>query len=308
MEYERVARWTRDYPELTGQFYDCLGRHPQHTFFYPAEEYEPHHLDRLAEICGRGFGDVEVHLHHDADTAEHVRATLSQFTETLHQRHGLLRKDSLGRVSYAFIHGNWALDNSRPDGRWCGVNNELTILLETGCYADFTMPAAPDPCQTSTINSVYYAGDDPRRPKSHDRGVAAAVGRTPPGDSLLLVQGPIALNFGSRKWGIVPRLENGDLTGRLPPTIDRLMLWLQAGVQVAGRDDWTFVKLHTHGAQERNLEMLLGRPMQDFHTALHQYAKEHDWLKYYYVTASQMAALVHAAESGVTDPALVLRS
>jgi hypothetical protein len=51
----------------------------------------------------------------------------------LHQRHGLLRKDPVtGQVLYAFIHGNWALCNSRPDGRWCGVKEEIKILLETG--------------------------------------------------------------------------------------------------------------------------------------------------------------------------------
>ena len=47
------------------------------------------------------------------------------------------------------------------DGRYCGVNDELTVLRETGCYADFTMPAAPDVSQTRTINAIYYAADDP---------------------------------------------------------------------------------------------------------------------------------------------------
>jgi hypothetical protein len=308
LELGRVARWGQEYPKLAHQYHDCLGRPPQHTFFYPIEEYEPHHLDCLAEVCRQGVGDVEVHLHHDCDTAENLRETVGQFKQTLHQRHGLLRKDSQGQVSYAFIHGNWALDNSRPDGRWCGVNNELTVLLETGCYADFTMPSAPDPCQTSTINGIYYAADDPLRPKSHDRGVAAAVGSHQAQESLLMIQGPLGLDWGRRKWGILPRLENGDLTERHPPTVERLMLWLQAGVQVSGRADWSFVKVHTHGAQEPNMKMLLGRPMHEFHRSLGQFAQEQNWFKYYYVTASQMASLVHAAEAGVTDPAEVLGS
>src|SRR5438270_655349 len=61
VENDRVARWLREYPTLAVRFTDCLGRHPQHSFFYPAEEYEPEHLNSLAEICRRGFGDVEVH-------------------------------------------------------------------------------------------------------------------------------------------------------------------------------------------------------------------------------------------------------
>src|SRR6202043_585670 len=98
-----------------------------------------------------------------------------------------------GEVAYGFVHGNWALDNSRPDGRWCGVNNELDILRQTGCYADFTLPSYPSPTQTRKINSIYYATDDPARPKSHDRGIN--VGSAPrPANSLMLIQGPLALN------------------------------------------------------------------------------------------------------------------
>ncbi|MBK8740376.1 MAG: hypothetical protein IPM02_13005 [Betaproteobacteria bacterium] len=72
---------------------------------------------------------------------------------------------------FAFIHGNWCLDNSRRDGRWCGVNNELRVLGELGCYADFTLPSAPSDTQTRKINSIYYANDDSTHPKSHDDGV-----------------------------------------------------------------------------------------------------------------------------------------
>ena len=306
VEIDRVGRWRDEYPRLAAQFADSRGRPPQHTFFYPEEEYEPEHLDAVAAICRQGFGDVEVHLHHDQDTAEGVREKLTRFTGQLHQRHGLLHRDAAGRLQYAFIHGNWALDNSRPDGRWCGVNNELSILIETGCYADMTMPSAPAACQTSTINSIYYATDDPQRPKSHDRGTAVRVGGRQPAESLLMIQGPLALDWSSRKWGVLPRIENGDLTGRRPPTLARLALWLQAGVQVAGRPDWSFVKLHTHGTQDANAAMLLGEPMRQFHAALRDWAARDDGFRYYYVTAWEMAALARAAESGATDPAAVL--
>jgi hypothetical protein len=172
---DRMQRWISEYPRLANQFADSRGRPPQHTFFYPAEDYEAEYLEELAGICRQGLGDVEVHLHHDHDTAEGLREKLSTFATALHHEHGLLERDGDGRISYGFIHGNWALDNSRPDGRWCGVNNELSVLMETGCYADFTMPSAPAPCQTSTINSIYYAQDDPAAPKEclsrirHDR-------------------------------------------------------------------------------------------------------------------------------------------
>lgn len=80
---------------------------------------------------------------------------------------------------YGFIHGNWALGNSRPDGRCCGVNNELNVLRETGCYADFTLPSFPSPTQTRKINSIYYAVNRPERPKAHDTGRDVGTGPPP---------------------------------------------------------------------------------------------------------------------------------
>jgi len=174
---QRVDRWCAEYPRLFGDIQDSRGRVPQHTFFYPEDEYRPEYLDRLKELVDGGYGDVDVHLHHDGDTASILTDKLSAFRDTLYNRHGLLRRDPLtGDIAYGFIHGNWALCNSRPDGRWCGVDQELTVLKDTGCYADFTMPSAPDPTQTSIINSIYYAKDIPGQRKSHDAGILAKVG------------------------------------------------------------------------------------------------------------------------------------
>ncbi|HKB41457.1 MAG TPA: hypothetical protein VKD72_33835, partial [Gemmataceae bacterium] len=132
----RVEHWVTEYPRRLGSFRDSDGRPPRHSFFFPQEEYEPHHLAALAKLCRAGFGEVEVHLHHDHDTADGLRAKLLWFKQVLAERHGLLATDRrTGELGYGFIHGNWALDNSRPDGRWCGVNNELDVLRETGCYA-----------------------------------------------------------------------------------------------------------------------------------------------------------------------------
>jgi hypothetical protein len=197
------------------------------------------------------------------------------------------------------------LDNSRPDGRWCGVNNEIDVLRETGCYADFTMPSAPASCQTTTINSIYYACDDPQRPKSHDTGSPARRGVRQPPDSLLLIQGPLALDWSRRKYGLLPSIENGELTGIRPPTLARLWNWLGAGIGVQGAPDVRFVKLHTHGAWEANTSMLLGEPMRAFHAGLRQYADEHEEFRYYYVTAREMAAAVRALEEGAKVSATV---
>jgi len=296
----RVERWVRDYPRHLGAFRDSDGRPPRHSFFYPIETYHADHIDMLGELCQQGFGEVEVHLHHDNDTSANLRRTLTEARNTFAGRHRQLARDRrTGAVKYAFIHGNWALDNSHPTGCACGVNDELDILRETGCYADLTMPSAPDRAQTRTINSIYYAVDDPRRPKSHDTGTP--VGSAPrPANSLMMIQGPLVLNWALRKFGIVPRVENGCVQGNQPPSTARLKNWLRARVQVPSRPDWYFVKLHTHGANEGNMDALLGAPAVRFHSDLARLAAENPRFHFHYVTARELYNLARAAEDGWT--------
>jgi hypothetical protein len=298
VSHARVRRWVTDYPRQFARFRDSDGRTPRHSFFYPVEEYEAEYLDALAGLCRAGFGEVEIHLHHDNDTADNLRRTLLDFRDRLAERHGLLsRRRDTDEPKYGFIHGNWALDNSRPDGRLCGVNNELDVLRETGCYADFTLPSAPSPCQTRTINRLYYAVDDPHRPKSHDTGFSVGEGPAPD-RSLLIVQGPLLLDWGRRKLGLLPAVENACLQPSQPPSVHRLDLWLRARVQVPARPDWFFVKLHAHGAREEHQETLLGEPMVRFHEVLAARARANPHFHFHYVTAREMYNLVKAAEAG----------
>ncbi len=296
---ERVRRWTDGYPVSVDGVSDSRGRAPQHTFFYPIECYQAAHIEQLAGLCRAGLGDLEVHLHHEDDSADNLRTVLLQATETLHQRHGLLRKNAGGQISYGFVHGNWALDNSHPDGRHCGVNSELTVLSETGCYADFTMPAAPSLEQTRTINSIYYAIDDPQLPKSHDSGVMSSRQKECPSQGLLMIQGPLLVC--QKRLLSKPRLENGNISGTQPPSISRFDDWLRARVNVRGSEDWLFVKLHTHGAQEKNAAVLLGTAMREFHREVKATAEVRGF-RYYYVTAWEMAQLVKQAERGLNAP------
>jgi hypothetical protein len=295
----RVRAWVERYPSLTNDLSDDDGRRPQHTFFYPIEQYQGHHADALAGLVADGHGEVEVHLHHDHDTSDNLRRTLDSFKNQLYAKHGLLTRNSDGSIAYAFIHGNWALDNARPDGRFCGVNDEITILRETGCYADFTMPAAPDPSQTRTVNSIYYAIDDPQSPKSHDRGPRVAVRRRAPGGALLMIQGPLSVNWSRRKLLVLPTLDVGAIDGSagFTPTLKRFLRWIDVGVTVEGRPEWVFVKIHTHGAPERNAGVLLGPQMHAFHQAILDGQTRLNYVVHY-VTAREMANIVAAAEAG----------
>lgn len=291
-----VDEWISEYPRRFRDFRDSDGRGPRHTFFYPVDEYQEHHVDALAGLCALGHGEVELHLHHDNDTAENLEATLRRWTDLLAGRHGLLGRWPDGRLAYGFVHGNWALNNSRPDGRFCGVCDELSVLARTGCYADFTLPSAPSPTQTRVINRIYYAQSRPGQKRPHDTGVPVGSGEAPDG-GLMLIQGPLRLC----RQGLVPRVENACIQGSQPPTMERLDRWIKCRVGVAGRPDLVFIKLHTHGAKAVNRQVLLGDAMLRFHMGLAERAASDSLFRYHYVTAREMYNLAKAAEAGTSE-------
>lgn len=299
IERQRVARWVTEYPGLCRGLADSDGLPPQHTFFYPSEEYRSEHIDSLVDLCRNRFGEIEIHLHHDNDTEVGLRANLSEFLQRLSQRHGAIPIDpATGALRWAFIHGNWALDNSRGDGRWCGVNNELQILSSMGCYADFTLPSAPSDTQTRTVNRLYYATDDPHQPRSHDIGEPVRVGGAPSGH-LMIVQGPLGLRWKLRGAIPVPAIENSDIRAGNRPTPERIDQWVRTGITVEGRPDWVFVKVHTHGTQERDIDTLLGEPTRRMFEHLCENYNDGERHRLHFVTAREMYNIARAAEAGL---------
>ena len=259
---ERVARWRRGWPEIAARHRDDDGRPPCYSFFYPQEEYRPELLDPLAEMVAAGIADVEVHIHHDGGGEQEFLDRMGRFIETLSTRHALLRRHE-GRLVFGFIHGNWALDNARPDGRWCGLNNELTLLRDLGCYADFTMPAAPNPSQGGPVNLIYRVTDDPERPRSFERGVAVVPGLPALGD-LTMIPGPLVVDFEGRFF-MKPRIDTGELARYHRPSLHRAEAWFRAAPRIG---DHAFLKVFTHGAQEGNAESLLGGDLDTLFGAL----------------------------------------
>ncbi|HUI78274.1 MAG TPA: hypothetical protein VLY24_10165 [Bryobacteraceae bacterium] len=249
---ERVERWTGLWPAIARRHCDSAGRPPCYTFFYPAEQYHPRVIDDLTKLCREKIGDVEIHLHHDRDTEDQFCNRMGLFIDRLHSGHGLLHKEN-GRPVFGFIHGNWALDNSLPGGRLCGLNNEIALLRDLGCYADFTLPSAPSPAQVRMVNTIYWATDDVSRPKSHDWGIPLQPGGPVCGD-LLMIPGPLTVNL--REWNRhpVPKLETGELAGHALPSRHRARLWIKAAPRIGSE---VFIKLFTHGAPEKNSVPLL---------------------------------------------------
>ena len=292
---QRLHTWITEYPKIAEKHKDTDGEILKYSFFYPEEEYRKQDLDILSSFCRSGWGEVEVHLHHHNDTSDNVRRTLLNYKKRLYEVHGQLPVNRItGEINYGFIHGNWALDNSRPDGKWCGVNDEITILQETGCYADFTMPSAPSATQTRKVNSLYYAIDDPHKPKSHDWGRDATVGTKPKG--LLMIQGPLGLRCSAKffQW----KIENGGLQGNNPPTKNRIEYWLNRKIRIAGFDQGIFVRLYTHGTQEAVMEMLFKKGgFEQLFSGFEEVAAEIG-VTLHYLSAREMANIILAAEDG----------
>lgn len=300
---QRIGKWRETFPEIVSDYRDASGRGPRHTFFYPVEQYDADLIEPLADLCRETGSEIEIHLHHHNDTPEGLTEALEKGKRDL-RSHGFLPNDETGAIRYGFIHGNWALNHSHPEGKGCGVEREIPILRDTGCYADFTMPSAPSPTQARVINTIGYLPDLAGR-AAIDEIEPAVVSKTrkkrKQSDTLLSIPGPLAPNLKWRKFGLIPRLENGDLTGANPPTKARLELSVNQGVCVEGQPNWAFVKCHTHGGIEPNFHMLLGEPMRSFHAAATAMSGR---VRFHYVTAREMANLVHAAEDGKTgDPA-----
>lgn len=297
--HQRVRTWSEGYAASFGEFRDADGRPPRHTFFYPGEQYAPEHLESLGELVRKGLGEVEVHLHHDGDTAATLRRSLDG-TIADFGRHGHLSRDAGGRPRWAFIHGNWCLANSRRDGRWCGVDAELPLLFQAGCYADFTFPSAPDETQPGIVNQIYWPTGDLSQRRAHERGERARVGGVHR-DRLLVIQGPIALARRAGRAGL--RIESSALDAGDPPTPARVDTWAAQDIQVEGRPEWIFVKVHTHGAPERNAASLLGPDGRRLHQYLAaRYNDGRRWILHY-VTAREMYNVALAAMEGASgDP------
>jgi len=293
----RLERWCREYPKAIEPWRDSDGRPLAHTYFYPAEQYDRGHLERLADHCHAGWGEVEVHLHHGirvADTAVNLRNTLIGFRDTLAFEHGCLSfAEGDPSPRFAFVHGNFALANSAA-GFGCGVDEELQVLAEAGCYADLTFPTNPfHPSQRAKINSLYECGAPLTKRAAYRSGRDLTSGRAAE-KFPLIVQGPLMPSFsgGSRL-----RIENGSFTGATPPTLGRLQLWKQAIISVEGKPDWLFLKLHCHSMDPTQEEAVLGASFRNFLQSMVEGADQRGEILHF-VSAREMVNVILAACDG----------
>jgi hypothetical protein len=298
-QVQRLERWCREYPIAVDPWRDTDGFPLRHTYFFPAEQYDATLIERLAEHCRSGWGEIEIHLHHGLaapDTAENTRKALAGFRDTLERLRCLSRWDGEGPARYAFVHGNWALANSAR-GESCGVDEEMQILADTGCYADFTLPSAPHHAQVNKINSIYECALPLSQRAPHRRGRDVRRGH-PPQTFPLIVQGPLGLRFFGPRDGVhAPHIENGELAAANPPTMERLELWKDIAITVTGRPDWIFVKLHCHGMDPQDQEAMTGAPVSNFLRDLKGVSAQSGY-RVHFVTAREMVNVILAACDG----------
>lgn len=303
----RVKTWCERYEAMADAWRDADERPLRHTYFCSAEQYDKKLIDRLAEHCRKGWGEIEIHLHHGVetpDTPANTRQVLTRFRDHLEQHGCLSRFEGHGPPRYAFVHGNWALANS-AGGQYCGVDDEMQILAETGCYADLTLPSAPDPAQVAKINACYECTLPLDQRAPHRKGRDLRCGH-PPNIFPLIVQGPLGLSFSRRIWGLrVPHIENGNLTAQFLPTMDRLRLWRKIAFRIQGQPNWLFIKLHCHGMNPPDTEALLGDPMRLFLKELVETVRVTGKYILHFVTAREMVNIILAACDGFAgDPGL----
>ncbi len=211
--------------------------------------------------------------------------------------HGVVSA-AVGRPAWAFIHGNWALANGRPDGRWCGVDDELALLHELGCYADFTFPerARPVPAVDRQPHLLPTRRRAPARLRLHG---SPPRGRT---------RGPLACCSCKGLWrsraaspteGVGLRLETGALDAGDPADrgstqdVDRPV---RPRRRAAGVDVREAAHPRSSGAEREHSARR--PPMEAFHEALATLASRGPW-RVHYVTAREMYNVARAAMDGM---------
>ncbi len=276
--------WLKKFRPIAEKHFDSFGNRFRYTWFYPYDERNEQVVRSLSKVAFEGYGEVELHWHHPPATSATFPGMLEEAIQWF-QRHGALISCGPHRgTHFAFIHGNWALDNSQPR---CGVNNELEILHNHGCYADFTFSTIGTPSQPQKINAIYYA-DDTNGPKSYNSGIDVEVGK-PIDGRLMIFEGPIAFDF--KKMGI----EYGAVESYAIPNEARINQWININIHVKGRPEWAFVKVYSHGVQssaailENHLDLLL--------QFLEEICKKRK-ISLHYMTTREAYNVVKAAEDG----------
>lgn len=293
--------WLNNYSVMAAKHHDADGRMPQHTWF--TFQLATGALQRIAQCVFKGLGEQEIHLHHgtDNDTYNDNRMEFANkiwaWQAALQSYGACLSAEPTPRTYFGFIHGDWALDNSRLNQgirQYCGANTELHLLCILNCYGDFTFPSGST-TQPAWYDKIFYSFDSDS-PKSYDDStlIREPVASEPPPDinELMMFEGP-----GNN--GLLCDVDNMH-----PPTLTQMGLWLDEYVHVPGRDNWVFVKVFTHGAQtltsdSNGVSNLVGAVADQFYTDIERTYNDGKDYVLHYVNARESYNIVRAAIDGM---------
>jgi hypothetical protein len=299
-QMKRVDDWCQQARTIGEAVRDEDGTPFRHTNFYPLEQYHGPLVQQLADLQAEGLCEVEVHLHHGVDYPDNpvnLRRSLIEFRDVLAQEHQCLsREKDVGLPRYAFVHGNLALANS-AGGRCCGVDSEMQILAETGCYADFTLPAAPNQSQVPRLNAIYQCGRPLHERAPHRSGPGLQAGSPP--KLPVIFSGPLIFNWRRRIRGIpIPRLDDGVLAANYPLDFARFNRWRGARIGVKGVPEWIFIKLSCHGFMPADQPVMIGEPMRNFLEQVLEFGYRTGEFRIHFATAREAFNMVLAAVDG----------
>lgn len=300
----RLDEWYRLARNTGESTIDSDGTKFRHTNFYPGEQYDYRLLQTLAAMQAEGLGDVEIHLHHGVekpDTAENLRRALTEFRDVLAEEHKCLsRFDGKGEPKYAFVHGNLALGNS-AGGKYCGVNNELEILAETGCYVDMTLPTGSDETQIPVLNQIYECDLPLSEKMPHRRGIPLKAGEKKEKQILfpVIFTGPLVFNWTRRINGVpFPRIDDGALAKNQKTDLERLNRWVGANITIKNQPEWIFIKLYCHGFYDFDQSACIGEDAKRFFGEVVEQGAATGNYDVHFTTAREAFNMVLAAVDG----------
>lgn len=300
---EKAKMWLEDYPAVASKHHDADGVMPQHTWFCANIEKPTNHLQVISKACFNELGEMEIHIHHDGNKTEEINTKemsdyIDSYLAKMNRYGACLTTTTKPKAYFGFVHGIWALDNSFKDTngirRYCGINNEIDLLISKGCYADFTLPyygGTQGPYKWK--DKIMITKDSPE-PASYDMleniREVAFKGERPKPNELLLIPGPST--------------DSNNIDWHGPRTLDRMKKWIKANIHVKGKDNWIFIKLYTHSSQvserEEGRSAFVGEVADKFFTDIEREFNDGSKYQLHYVSAREMYNIIIAASDGKT--------
>lgn len=230
----------------------------------PRPEHEHNIIRQLfARLRAQTNVEFQLHLHHEhlvgndgeySDLHREIKILTDREQDArrlqflVRNELGALREHAGGAFEkWAFVHGMWALNGS--DRNICQIDNEIEILMQHGCWGDFSFPAGRGHCDPRIFEQPYTCKPF-AAPKGYDNRqcdpIAVDVGAASFREGRFLI------------WNSKAKHEACSLDYYSPRTRERLknadhvvFSWL-ADCPII--DDVLYVKTHAHSMDARYFE------------------------------------------------------